>query len=57
MEVLSLSLSLSVMQAAPYFVSMILIEQVALKLQGKKGIRLNDAITSISTGLMMMMKE
>ena len=36
---------------------MIVVEQIILKLQGKRGIRLNDGLMSIANGIIMLMKE
>jgi len=44
-------------KASPFFFGMILLEQVVLKLQGKKGIRLNDGLISIANGFIMIMRE
>ena len=44
-------------QAAPFFFGMILLEHVVLKLQGKKGIRINDGLMSIGNGFIMIMRE
>merc|ERR1712156_1281492 len=41
----------------PYFFAMIVVEQIILKLQGKRGIRLNDGLMSIANGIIMLMKE
>ena len=41
----------------PYFFAMIVIEQVILKLQGKRGIRINDGLMSMANGIIMLMKE
>ncbi|XP_037868641.1 alkylglycerol monooxygenase [Bombyx mori] len=40
-------------QSWPYFFTFLILEHIILKLQGKKGIRLNDGITSISNGLLL----
>ncbi len=44
-------------KAIPYFVAMVVIEFVTLKLMGKNGTRFNDAVISTATGLMMSLKE
>jgi len=41
----------------PYFFAMIVLEHIILKLQGKRGIRLNDGLMSIANGIIMLMKE
>ncbi|XP_045765344.1 alkylglycerol monooxygenase-like [Maniola jurtina] len=38
-------------QSYPYFLIFMIIEHIVLRLEGKKGIRLNDGITSISHGI------
>ncbi|KAJ0179015.1 hypothetical protein K1T71_005790 [Dendrolimus kikuchii] len=40
-------------QSWPYFLLFMILEHIILKLEGKKGIRLNDGITSISNGLFL----
>ncbi|CAG9795387.1 unnamed protein product [Diatraea saccharalis] len=40
-------------QSWPYFLMFMILEHIILKLEGKKGIRLNDGITSISNGLFL----
>ncbi|RVE39955.1 hypothetical protein evm_015395, partial [Chilo suppressalis] len=37
----------------PYFFTFMLLEHIVLKLKGKKGVRLNDGITSISNGIFL----
>jgi hypothetical protein len=32
-------------------------EHIILKLQGKRGIRLNDSFTSVANGMVMLIKE
>ena len=44
-------------KALPFLFGMILLEQVVLKLQGKKGIRLNDGLISIANGLIRVMRQ
>ncbi|XP_053604142.1 alkylglycerol monooxygenase-like [Plodia interpunctella] len=39
-------------QSYPYFLIFMILEHIVLRLEGKKGIRLNDGITSISHGLL-----
>ena len=46
-----------IFQAIPFFFGMIIIEHIILKLQGKRGIRLNDGLMSLVNGLMMAMRE
>ncbi|CAF4813204.1 unnamed protein product [Pieris macdunnoughi] len=38
-------------QSFPYFIIFMIIEHIVLRLEGKKGIRLNDGVTSISHGI------
>ncbi|CAH0729166.1 unnamed protein product, partial [Brenthis ino] len=38
-------------QSYPYFLIFMIIEHIVLRMEGKKGIRLNDGITSISHGI------
>ncbi|XP_047984338.1 alkylglycerol monooxygenase-like [Leguminivora glycinivorella] len=40
-------------QAWPYFFMFMVLEHIILKLEGKKGIRLNDGITSLSNGMFL----
>ncbi|XP_032512975.2 alkylglycerol monooxygenase-like [Danaus plexippus] len=40
-------------QSYPYFLLFMIIEHIVLRLEGKKGIRLNDGITSISHGIFL----
>ncbi|KAL0882115.1 hypothetical protein ABMA27_000678 [Loxostege sticticalis] len=40
-------------QSWPYFFMFMIIEHILLKLEGKKGIRLNDGVTSISNGIFL----
>ncbi|XP_045494059.1 alkylglycerol monooxygenase-like [Colias croceus] len=40
-------------QSWPYFFTFMILEHIILKLKGKRGIRLNDGITSISNGLFL----
>lgn len=44
-------------QAAPYFFCLVAMEHIILKLQGKRGIRLNDSFTSVANGMVMLIKE
>ncbi|KOB70287.1 Uncharacterized protein OBRU01_15478, partial [Operophtera brumata] len=40
-------------QSWPYFFMFMILEHIILKLEGKKGLRLNDQITSVSNGLFL----
>ncbi|XP_060801920.1 alkylglycerol monooxygenase [Amyelois transitella] len=40
-------------QSWPYFFTFMVLEHIILKLKGKKGLRLNDGITSISNGMFL----
>ncbi|KAI8423968.1 hypothetical protein MSG28_002636 [Choristoneura fumiferana] len=40
-------------QSWPYFFMFMVLEHIILKLEGKKGIRLNDGITSLSNGMFL----
>jgi len=44
-------------RAMPYFFLFVVIEHVILKLQGKKGVRLNDGIMSFANGIIMLMMQ
>jgi alkylglycerol monooxygenase len=44
-------------KALPYFAVLIALEQLILKHQGKRGIRINDGMTSVANGLFMLIKD
>jgi alkylglycerol monooxygenase len=46
-----------IFQAFPYFAVLLALEHIILKLQGKRGIRINDGITSMANGIFMLIKE
>ena len=41
----------------PYFFLFVVIEHVILKLQGKRGVKLNDGIMSFANGIIMLMMQ
>jgi len=42
-------------QLMPYFIGCIFLEHIVLKLQGKKGIRLNEGLINMSAGIWMFL--
>lgn len=45
------------LKSGPYFFSLVILEHIVLRYQGKKGIRINDGVMSIVHGFLMAFKE